>query len=196
MSVDLDSIFEHREPVRKPGWQKALPWVSGAILVAGVIAFVVVKYANTGHSLELPVSNQPAVDVSKVPKTIKLAPGAERTARTFIKTAVARKDLDVAYDLSGPQLRQGLTRKEWLTGNIPVIPYPVDAIDYAPMKIDFSYKREAQIEVALLPKQGSKARPALFILGLIKDKQGKWLVNSWVPRMSPSVPNGSMNNAG
>ena len=46
----------------------------------------------------------------------------------------------------------------------------------------------------LLPKKGSKARPALFMLGLMKDAKGKWLVNSWVPRMSPPVPNGSVNN--
>ena len=30
--------------------------------------------------------------------------------------------------------------------------------------------------------------------GLIKDKSGHWLVNSWVPKMSPAVPNGSVNN--
>jgi hypothetical protein len=192
--VDLDTIFEHRERVRKPGWQKAMPWLAGALLIAGVIALLIVKFANTGHTYSTPLTNKPAQDFSQNPATVKLPPAAMKTARDFIRTAVARQNLRAAYALSGPQIRQGQTLKEWMTGNIAVIPYPVAAIDYAPMKIDFSYPREAQIEVALLPKKSAHVRSALFILDLIKDKNGKWLVNAWVPRMSPPVPNGSQNN--
>ena len=46
---------------------------------------------------------------------------------------------------------------------------------------------------ALLPKKGSKVRSQLFIMDLVK-REGKWLVNGWVPRSSPPVPNGSSNN--
>ena len=126
-----------------------------------------------------------------MPKAIRLEPEAKKVAGRFIQTAVARKNLEEGYALSGPAIRQGQTLKEWMTGNIAVIPYPVDAIDIAPMKVDYSYPREAQIEVALLPtdkaeKEGTK--PQLFIAGLIKNKQGKWMVNAWVPRSSPPVP--------
>jgi len=193
--VDVDSIFEHREKIKKPGWQKALPWIAGVLLVAGVIVFLVVKVGNTGKSLATPLSDNPAVDVSKVPKTIKLPPGAMKAARQFIKTAVARENLAAGYKWAGPQIRQGQTLAEWKTGNIAVIPYPVDSIDYAPMKVDFSYPNEAQIEVALLPKASAKGvRSQLFIADLIKTKSGQWQVNAWVPRSSPPVPNGSMNN--
>ena len=61
------------------------------------------------------------------------------------------------------------------------------------MKIDFSYPNEAQIQVALLPKAGVKVRSQLFIMDLVK-RNGKWLVNAWVPRSTPPVPNGSANN--
>ena len=98
-----------------------------------------------------------------------------------------------AYALAGPQIKQGQSLKSWNTGNIAVIPYPVDAIKYAPMKIDFSYPNEAQVEIALLPKVGAAAKPQLFLMDLVRRK-GKWLVNSWVPRSSPPVPNGSDNN--
>jgi hypothetical protein len=191
MSDEPDSIF-HPEIQRRPGWQKALPWIIAVVLVGGAIAAGII-WSNTGKSTATPLTNQPAVDVSKVPATVKLAPGAQKVARRFIETAVARKNLPEAYNLVTEQIKQGQSLKSWNTGNIAVIPYPVYAVKYAPMKIDFSYPKEAQIQVALLPKTGSGAKAQLFIMDLVK-RSGKWLVNSWVPRSSPMVPNGSSNN--
>jgi hypothetical protein len=191
MSADADSIFR-TEIQRRPGWQKALPWVIGVVLVGGAIAAGII-WSNTGKSTATPLTNKPALDVSKVPSTVKLKPGAQTVARRFIETAVARKNLPEAYNLVTQQLKQGQSLKSWNTGNIAVIPYPVDDIKYAPMKIDFSYANEAQIEVALLPKAGAKIKSQLFLMDLVK-RNGKWLVNSWVPKSSPMVPNGSSNN--
>ncbi len=191
MSADADSIFR-TEIERRPGWQKALPWVVGVVLVGAAIAAGII-WSNTGKSTATPLTNKPALDVSKVPTTVKLKPGAQTVARRFIETAVARKNLPQAYNLVTQQLKQGQSLKSWNTGNIAVIPYPVDDIKYAPMKIDFSYANEAQIEVALLPKAGAKIKSQLFLMDLVK-RNGKWLVNSWVPKSSPMVPNGSSNN--
>jgi hypothetical protein len=195
MSADVD-IFQRRERVQKPGWRKALPWVLGAVVLAAVIGVLGWKYSDTGSSFETPLSTLPADDRSQVPKTAKLDPEARVVAREFIKTAVARKNLRAAYALAGPMIRQDQTLKEWMTGNIAVVPYPVDAVEFAPMKIDYSYPREAQIEVALLPKDGANVKSQLFIAVLVKNKQGKWQVDSWVPRSSPMVPSGSENNGG
>ena len=191
MSAEAESIFRP-EIQRRPGWQKALPWIVAVVLVGSAIAAGII-WSNTGKSSATPLTNEPATDVSKVPATVKLTPGATRVARRFIETAVARKSLPEAYNLVTQQIKQGQTLKSWNTGNIAVIPYPVDQIKYAPMKIDFSYPKEAQIQVALLPKAGAKVKSQLFIMDLVKVN-GKWLVNSWVPRSSPMVPNGSANN--
>jgi hypothetical protein len=191
MSADTDSIFR-TEFQRRPGWQKALPWVVAVVLVGGAIAAGII-WSNTGKSTATPLTNKPAVDVSKVPSTVKLKPGAQTVARRFIETAVARKNLPEAYNLVTQQLKQGQSLKSWNTGNIAVVPYPVNDIKYAPMKIDFSYANEAQIEVALLPKAGANIKAQLFLMDLVKHN-GKWLVNSWVPKSSPMVPNGSSNN--
>ena len=59
-----------------------------------------------------------------------------------------------------------------------MIPYPVDDVKYAPMKIDFSYPKEALIEIALLPKKSAKIKAQLFQMDLVK-RGDKWLVNSW-----------------
>lgn len=192
--MDVSTDIFHPEIKRRPGWQKALPWVIGVVVVGGLIAGGII-WSNTGKSTATPLINKPAVDVSKVPPTVKLEPGATKVARQFIKTAVARKNLDQAYGIVTEEIRQGQSLASWRTGNIAVIPYPVDAIQYAPMKIDFSYPKEAQIEIALLPKKGAKVRPQLFIMDLVK-RDGRWLVNGWVPRSSPPVPSGSSNNGG
>ena len=191
MSADIESVF-HPEIKHRPGWQKALPWIVAVVLVGGAIAAGII-WSNTGKSNATPLSKLPAVDVSKVPPTVKLPPGATRVARKFIETAVARKHLPQAYNIVTEQIRQGQSLKSWNTGNIAVIPYPVESVKYAPMKIDFSYPKEAQIQVALLPKAGAKVHAQLFVMDIVK-RHGTWLVNSWVPRSAPMVPNGSANN--
>ena len=193
VSADIDSVF-HPEIQRRPGWQKALPWIIAVVLVGGAIAAGII-WSNTGKSTATPLTNQPANDVSKVPATVKLTPGATQVARRFIETAVARKHLPEAYYLVTQQIKQGQSLKSWNTGNIAVIPYPVDAVKYAPMKIDYSYPKEALIEVALLPKAGTAAKSQLFMMNLVK-RGDTWLVNSWSPRSTPPVPNGSSNNGG
>jgi hypothetical protein len=191
--MSSDIIFEHRERIRKPGWRKALPWILVVLVVGGVIAVVAIEYPNTGHSTATPLTNTPAVDVSKVPPTVRLPLGATSVARRFIESAVARKNLADSYPIVTEEIRQGQSLKSWKTGNIAVVPYPVVDVKYAPMKIDFSYPNEAQIEVALLPKASAKIHGQLFIMDIVK-RHGKWLVNSWVPRASAPVPNGSSNN--
>ena len=109
----------------------------------------------------------------------------------FIQTAVARENLEEAWTLVGPNLRGGLTKKEWLTGNNPVVPYPIDKLEVAPYKVDESYETSALIEVALLPRKGSGVRSQVFFLGLKKVGSGsrtRWVVDNWVPRASAVVP--------
>src|SRR5256886_11282592 len=97
MNADVETIF-HPEIKHRPGWQKALPWIVAVVLVGGAIAAGII-WSNTGKSTATPLTNQPALDVSKVPATVKLPPGATRVARQFIETAVARKNLPQAYKI-------------------------------------------------------------------------------------------------
>ena len=81
-----------------------------------------------------------------------------------------------------------MTKREWLTGNIPVVYDPAKAIEAATFKVDESYPDEAILEVALLPKDSAKVKPQIFFIGL--KKAGKtWQVSYWVPRAAPAVPN-------
>ena len=156
------------------------------MLIAGVVAFTVAYLGDTGTSQETPLSDAPA-QVFSPRKQIPLEKEAWRVAGRFILTAVARENLGESYELAHPELRQGLTKRQWLTGNIPVVYYPAKAIETATFKVDESYANEAILEVALLPKESAKVKPQIFFIGL-KKAGNRWRVNYWVPRAAPAVP--------
>jgi hypothetical protein len=156
------------------------------LLVAGVVAATVTWIGDTGTSQESPVSRQPA-QVFAPRKNVPLDGEARRVAGRFILTAVARRNLAESYELAHPELRQGLTRRQWMTGDIPVVYYPARAIDAATFKVDESYEDEVILQVALLPTEASGERPQVFYIGL-KKTAGHWLVNYWVPRGAPALP--------
>lgn len=161
-----------------------------AVLVVGVAAFTIAYFGNTATVVPTPLSKEPA-QVFKGRKQVPLDNQARRVAGRFILTAVARKNLGESYQLTHPDLRQGLTKKEWLTGNIPVQPYPVEEVETATFKVDESYPNEAVLEVALLPPANAKLKPQIFFIGLKKAAVGKtlrWQVSYWVPRSAPAIP--------
>ncbi len=161
--------------------------ISLAVLVVGVAAFTIAYFGNTATVVETPLSNKPA-QVFSARKQIPLEKEARRVAGRFILTAVARKHLAESYELTSPELRQGLSKKEWLTGSIPVPPYPVGEIEAATLKVDESYPNEASLQVALLPPTSdTNLKPQVFFIGLKKLK-GQWKVTYWIPRSLPAIP--------
>ena len=188
----VKEVNETRTVVRRRRRHTLFGFASALVLAAGIIAAVVAFAPNKNAEPER-VSNEPAQLPAKETKA-KLPDEAQQVARRFVQTAVARKNLAEAYDLVGPNIRGNLTRKEWLTGDIPVIPYPIETLDVAPFKVDYSYTDEALIEVALLPKENSGVKPQLFSLVLKKigTKNDKhWVVDLWTPRGSPLIPQGN-----
>jgi hypothetical protein len=170
--------------------RRSLGFLSGLILVAGVVAFTVAWVGDTGTSLESPLSKEPA-QVYTPRKQVPLEAEARKVAGRFILTAVARENLGESYALAHPELRQGMSKREWLTGNIPVVYYPAKQIETATFKVDESYPGEAILEVALLPKDSAHVKPQVFFIGLKKVGTGtaaRWQVNYWVPRAAPQIP--------
>src|SRR5215831_25522 len=155
-----------REPLpSRPRWQKVLPWVAALVLAAGVLAVIVKFVPSSNGNTDTSKTQHPVAVSEKPPKTVKLAPGARDVAGTFILTAVRRKHLEKAWKIVGPEIKQDLTLKQWMTGNIPVVPY-LTPTDITPMKIDYSFKNQALIEVAMVPKKGTKGQTNIFYLEL------------------------------
>lgn len=144
-----------------------LPWLSGAVLVAGVCAFAVTRLASGGGT-------------AATQETVPLDPQARAVAREFVATAVARQDLARAWTLVAPELKQGLTLAQWKTGSIPVQPYPVAAAA-ARYSVQASHPTSAALRVTFVPPPASSTPAGDFLLGLQRIR-GRWVVSSWTPR--------------
>jgi hypothetical protein len=166
--------------------ERVLPWVGAVVLAAGVATFLVV-YFGRGDSSTAPAANEqvPVVQRERIP----VPADARRVAADFLATALARKQLARSYDLATPTLRGGLSKKEWVTGNITVPYYPVTrtTLKDARFSTDYSYARDIQLEVLLSPPKGIKQRPGNFVMGLVK-RQGEWKVDYIGPRDTIPVP--------
>lgn len=175
--------------VGSPRTRRRLVWLLTGTVAAAALGLVLVLGPDQDSPPER-FSASPAL-VPKAEIKAPLSDEARRVAVRFIQTAVARKNLDEAWTLVGPNLRGGLTREQWVTGENPVVPYPIDELEVAPYKIDASYTTSALLEVALLPRKGADVRSQIFFLELKRlgtAANPRWVVDNWVPRASVVVP--------
>ena len=191
MSVHASQAHPSRKPLwrRQSFWKITLPVIAAlAAIGAGLVVYN--SYFGSGG---LTVNNNGVLPKEPpTPKTVKLDKTVHGLVLHFVKTAVARKDLAESYRLIGPDLREGITLKQWEAGNITVVPYPVDAkTTLAWEKPDYSYATSARVQVHVVtpdkPNQ-TRAQPTnTFFVSLVK-KNGHWLVDNWVPRWTPPIP--------
>jgi hypothetical protein len=169
---------------------KWLPWFAGALLVAGLIAFLVAYFGNTASSKET-FGNAPAAK-PEVVKQVPIPQAARVAAGKFILSAVGRKNLDQAWALATDNVKGGLTFKQWMTGEIPVVPLGVPIDKAAITKIIYSHQKDAEINVVVLPKANSQGvKATLYVMDLKKVGQGssaRWLVDYCLPQASPGAP--------
>jgi hypothetical protein len=141
--------------------------------------------------VQSPISTLPAQTTKKQVKAPP-DPKAFTVARKFIETAVLRKNLDAAYPIVNQEIKGGLTKKQWESGNIPVIGYPANNSKTAAFTVLWSYKTQLMTIVDLVATKGSHVRPHLpFFLGLVRahnKPNGKWLVNYFEADWSPPLP--------
>jgi len=172
-----------------PRNQRWLLWISAALLAAGIAAVLIVFLRNTGSDALTKETFKPgAPTIVKQPKPVKLEPAVRKVAGEFILTAVQRKNLDRAWVLAGPQIRQSFTYKEWLKGDIPVVPF-LKPIKFTSLKVDLSSKNYALLEMLIIPNKGRGEIYDMELNKVGKGDKAHWVVNSWVPRAAPTIPN-------
>src|SRR5690348_11228730 len=108
-----------------PRFRRRLGWTVVLVVIPAMLVVVAVLIGNTGKPTATPLTHGQTW-VYHAPKLHHLN-HVERaevlaTMSQFVRTAVARKDLDSAWPLLGPMLRAGMTRKEWDSGNNTVVP--------------------------------------------------------------------------
>lgn len=169
-------------------------WLSGGLFVVGLIVFLSAFVLRGTSGLHSPISNVPAQHI-KQPVRAAPDPKAYTVARKFLETAVLRKNLDQAYPIVNRDIKGGLTKKQWETGNIPVIGYPAENADDAGFEVVSSYTTQIMLIVDLVARPGSSVRPHLpFWLGLVRaggKLKGRWLVDYFQADYSPPLPCGN-----
>jgi hypothetical protein len=170
------------------------------------VAVIAARYQNNPEGETSPSGGQ--ARVYKAPKPVELTREQRArvlaTAANFVTHAVARRRVEEAYDLAAPSLRGGMTRAQWRSGTIPVVPFPVEQ---ARWKLEFSDEDAVGLQVLLLPTAASGLRPELFNMELAATGRGadqRFLVTSWSPSglaqagaptaASPSVGAGGVPN--
>lgn len=167
-----------------PRARRRLAWISAGLVLVAAAVTVGVKWPNTGERTSDVFADGEAY-VYKEPKATELTRAdrarALATAANFVTHAVARRKVELAYDLAAPSLRAGISRAEWRNEDIPVVPFPVQE---ARWKIEYSYDDALGLQVLLLPTPKSRLRPTVFAMELTPTGRGKnhrWLVSSWAP---------------
>jgi hypothetical protein len=167
-----------------PRRRRRAAWSAGILALVGGLIAVAVTWPNTAEDVPSVISpGKPRV--YHEPKPVKLTQASRAkaltTAANFVKTAVARQNVDGSWLLVSAALKEGFTREQWRQGEIPVVPYPVAQ---ARWKLDYSYPDAVGLQVLLYPKGGSGLRPNLFLMELkpVGDvKHRRWVVDSWIP---------------
>jgi len=180
----IEAAFDSR------GRRTLLSLVAAAVLTAGVLATLDrdTSAPATGPAHKLPTIAQ--VEQQKYGDLITPSRKAIGTARDFIANVVLRKDLAAGWPDITPKLRgASMTREQWLSGSIPVVPYSAKDFGKAGIQIVRARQKSILLLVLITPKKGSTARQQDYFLELV-PAEGRWLVNYWAPkgRLDAPVP--------
>ena len=170
-----------------PRFRRRLLWFGGVPCLIAVVAIVAVELGNTGHSHATPIDKTKKAWVYRAPQHVSLTKHDRLELFTassrFVQTAVSRKHLDAAWEMLGPEMRAGQTRKSWDSGFNNVVPFKADGIEA--WDVMYAYKDDVAVDLSLVSgrRNGSKWAGKTFTLELKRDPAShRWLVASWVPK--------------
>jgi hypothetical protein len=166
-----------------PRRRRRLAWGSSVALLLGASVSAGIVFSNTGHSSATPFEDRPAevFKLKEIPFSGATARDAGRTITSFVQAAVLRKNLDAAWKLASPNLREGLTRRDWNEGKLPVVGFPANALASIGWRLDYAYRNDVVLDVMLAARPGTGVGTGVFLIELKRPK-GRWLVDAWVPR--------------
>jgi hypothetical protein len=155
--------------------------VAGGIALAILLLPTAQKPDQGPTSLPSPSQSQPSAQ----PQSTRLSAAERRrvlaSISLFVRTSVARNHPDRSWPIIDSSLREGLTKRQWSTGNIPVVPYP--AIGFDLIRLESAVGGTALVEVILEPSPKAHLVRKTFQIELRRQPRPPhiWAVSSWVP---------------
>jgi hypothetical protein len=176
--------------LRSYRWRRRLLFTVVPLAILGPLIYLGVHLSTPGNPEN---ANGPTVPDYKAPTPARFTKANQRAVHrvlaSFVKSAVARQNPARSWELAAPSLKEGVTRKEWNRGDLPVVPYPtldrgLGRWDY----VEYSYKESVGLEVFLFPKPGSGYSAMTADVELVKGHNGQWLVDYWMPKKFHGPP--------
>jgi hypothetical protein len=183
-------------------------WVGVALVIAAAVVFIIKKSDNGSSSASSPAAKAPASipssdqfqrqmskrtpDIQTRKKWGQIPASARLAVRRFIIDGAGERNLARAWQYTTPDLRGGLTYKQFVHGNqVPFTPFEQMNLKI-PMSITLTqwsgHDFLAEVGIASTDKVGRGAY--VFNVGGTKVGKGahaRWLVNYWMPLYTPPV---------
>jgi hypothetical protein len=168
----LRAAFDHSSV------RRAVIGLSWVVLLVGVVAYL--NHRSSSQAQPPPGPAAVTTPPGNYGPHIPVPKEALSVARSFLRDGVLRQDLAAAWKLADPKLRQGLTHKQWMTGNIPVAEFPQSAFARAGYKVERSRARNVLLLLYIFPRKGSKVAGWDYIVELV-PYHGSWRITYFQP---------------
>jgi hypothetical protein len=173
------------EGSRSPRARRRAWWAAGSLALAG--AFVVLQFALPQGGAFPDTARPGRPQIVRTPRAVPLTPERRLAINTlldeFVPSAVERKDPLRALALVTPAFQVGISRKDWVRGKLPVIPYDARGKRFHGWTLDYSFPREVSVDVMLQPAATEK-RGAISFTAVFKRERRNWLVDAFIPAAS------------
>ena len=143
-------------------WRRRLAWGGGALLLGAgfVVGTIVFTKSEALHAPPAPTGTEAAQTNVQPVKQVRVTPAERRavneTLVAFIRTAVTRSDSAAAWNLVTPLMRNGISRRDWNNGEIPVTPFPAAVPARPEWNVITSYPGDLTIDFLVQPRKGAK----------------------------------------
>jgi len=183
VAVDAKHTFGQRTVSRRrERRERVLLVLAALVLVGGVVAY----FQSRATVAPAPAPSRSQRAQTAPGPTVKsggtLDPAARSVAVIFIRSTLGRVNLAQAWNLATPDLRSSVTKTQWLRGELPFPPFPVDNLQTTGFRVVGTAPNEALLEVFLVPKPNSGYVPTRFELTLVRSgAAAPWKVSYFLP---------------
>ena len=153
------------------------------VVVAVPLGYLAVHYSSSGSPRN---ANGPYVsDASTASRsTSRSRPrSAVRSAPSSRSSSTAPCPSTISpgtWELAGPDLRQGITRDDWLKGQIPIVPFAASKRGQGKWSVvNYSYANKVGLELLMFPEQRT-GQLATVETDVVRGKDSRWRVNYWM----------------
>jgi hypothetical protein len=155
--------------------------------IGATIGSLIVFDRNSAKTTETPLTKGAPAVAPANPTSVPLTPRKRammlNIARRFLESGVAGHHFERSWNLTGPEIHQGFTKKTWGPNNSTLVPF---RYDYVRWRLDHSFQNEVGLQVALYPKPHDKDYPSPMVFDIVIShyahaKVQPWKVSYWEP---------------